>query len=207
MEEIDEIHKLKKIFNDSIYSIIKYGFGKRNILVVIKNGDINYLLKIKPAILHLKKVKNILLLSYNDIKSKILGTDLLNVKLTSVVIFGQDIFKEMKVDNTRIRRQIKYEAYRQLITLKNDILSTKWNFQLKNILFSMIPKVLPLIVAHLYLLGENIPNAIPDTINKYIKHNEDALVLLKIRKNLTVEEMNALFQDMFVFLSGLNDKV
>jgi hypothetical protein len=207
MADIDEIYRLKKIFQDSIYSIIKYGFGKRNILVVIKNGNIDYLLNIRPFIRKLKKTKNILLLSYDDIKQKTIGLDLLNIKLTSVVIYGSDIFSEMNIDNLRIKRQIKYEAYRQLVTLKNDLLSTRWEFQMKQILFSVVPRVLPLIVAHLYIKGENITNAIPDTINKYIKYNEDALVLLRIKKNISSSELKELFTEMFLFLGKLSEKV
>ena len=63
MADIDEIHTLKRIFNDSIYSIVKYGFGKRNLLVIIKNGGLDYLLKIKPYIAKLRKNKNILLVN------------------------------------------------------------------------------------------------------------------------------------------------
>ena len=74
-------------------------------------------------------------------------------------------------------------------------------------LFSLIPRLLPLIVAHLYLKGEKIPNAIPDTINRYIKHNEDAIVLLRIRKDLSKSEMNKLFEEVFDFLEKLVDKV
>ena len=207
MNDVEEIHKLKKIFDKSIYSIIKYGFGKRNILVVIKNGNMDYLMKIKPYILSLRKKKNILVLSYDDINQQNFGIDLLNIKLTSVVIYGNDVFKEFNIDNIKIKRQIRYEANRQLIVLKNELLSIKWPWHMKNLLFSMIPRVLPIIVAHLYIRGDNIPNAIPDTINKYLKHNEDAIVLLKIKKKVTVDEMKSLFQEVFVFLKGLSKKV
>ena len=207
MNDVEEIHKLKKIFDKSIYSIIKYGFGKRNILVVIKNGNMDYLMKIKPYILSLRKKKNILVLSHDDINQQNFGIDLLNIKLTSVVIYGNDVFKEFNIDNIKIKRQIRYEANRQLIVLKNELLSMKWSWHMKNLLFSMIPSVLPIIVAHLYIKGDNIPNAIPDTINKYLKHNEDAIVLLKIKKKVTVDEMKSLFQEMFVFLKGLSKKV
>jgi len=207
MNDIQDIHRLKKIFEDSIYSIIKYGFGKRHLLVVIKNGKMDYLMKIKSYILNLKKKKNIIVLSYDDINQQNFGIDLLNIKLTSVVIYGKDVFKEFNIDNTKIKRQIRYEANRQLIALKNEILSRKWSWQMKSLLFSMIPRMLPLIVAHLYIKGDKIPNAIPDTINRYLKHNEDAVVLLKIRKKITAAEMKELFQNIFVFLKGLSKKV
>lgn len=203
MEEIEEIHKLKKIFDTSIYSIVKYGFGKRNLLVVVKETDVDYLLKIKPYILKLKKSKNILLLSNDDLKESNLGIDLLNIMLTSVVIYGNDPFKGFEVDNNRIKRQIKYEANKLLIGLKNELLSRKWSWQMKSLLFSSIPRVLPLIVAHLYLKGEKIPNAIPDTINKYLKHNEDAVVLLKMGNDVSKDEMYKYFDEIFVFLNHL----
>jgi len=207
MNDIEEIHRLKKIFDKSIYSIIKYGFGKRNLLVVIKNGNMDYLMKIKPYILSLRKKKNILVLSYDDISQQNFGIDLLNIKLTSVVIYGNDVFKEFNIDNTKIKRQIRYEANRQLIALKNELLSRKWSWHMRALLFSMIPRILPVIVAHLYIKGDKIPNAIPDTINRYLKHNEDAVVLLKIKRKVTADEMKDLFQELFVFLKGLSKKV
>jgi len=207
MNDIEEIHRLKKIFDKSIYSIIKYGFGKRNLLVVIKNGNMDYLMKIKHYILSLRKKKNILVLSYDDISQQNFGIDLLNIKLTSVVIYGNDVFKEFNIDNTKIKRQIRYEANRQLIALKNELLSRKWSWHMRALLFSMIPRILPVIVAHLYIKGDKIPNAIPDTINRYLKHNEDAVVLLKIKRKVTADEMKDLFQELFVFLKGLSKKV
>lgn len=207
MKSIEEIRQLKDIFEDSIFSIIKYGFGKRNILVVLNEVSIDYLLKIKPYLMKLKKEKSILVISKKNIKSQSLGVDFLNIKLTSVVIYGQEPFKEMTFDNTRLKRQIRYEANKTLINLTNDFLSKKWSWQLKDVLFSLIPRLLPLIVAHLYLKGEKIPNAIPDTINRYIKHNEDAIVLLRIRKDLSKSEMNKLFEEVFDFLEKLVDKV
>ncbi len=207
MGDIEEIHKLKKVFDDTIYSIVKYGFGKRNLIVIIKNGNIDYLIKIKAYILALRRKKNILVISYDDINQTNFGIDLLNIKLTSVVIYGKDIFKEFKIDNLKIKRQIRYEANKQLIALKNELLSRKWPWQMRDLLFSTIPRILPLIVAHLYIKGEKIPNAIPDTINRYVKHNENAVVLLKIRKKMTPEETKALYQEVFGFLKNLAEKV
>jgi hypothetical protein len=126
MESIDDIQKLKKIFDESIYSIVKYGFGKRNILVVVNEVDIDYLIKIKPYLLKLKKTKNILVIPRKNIKTDNLGVDFLNIKLTSAVIYGADIFKELKFDNTKIKRQIHYESNKTLVSLVNEILSRRW---------------------------------------------------------------------------------
>lgn len=207
MKAIEEIHDLKKIFNDSIYSIIKYGFGKRNILVVLDDITYEYLMEIKPYIVKLRKKKNIVVISKKDIKPKNLGVDFLNIKLTSVIIYGNDIFKGIDFESVKIKRQIRYEANNTLMNLRNELINKKWRWQMKELLFSAIPRLLPLIVAHLHIKGENIPNAIPDTINRYLKHNEDAIVLLRISKSLTKEEMKTLFQELFVFLENLADNV
>ncbi|MCB9358830.1 hypothetical protein H6503_02780 [Candidatus Woesearchaeota archaeon] len=205
MRDIEEIKNLKEIFNDHIYSVIKYGFGKRNFLVVVNDMDIPYMMKIRPYIRRIRKQKNILILTKENVSKKNIGVDFLNIKLTSVVIYGQDIFKGASIDTLRLKRQIKYEANRILVNLRNEILDTGWKRSLKDILFSVIPRVLPLIVAHLYVLGEKIPNAIPDTINRYVKHNSDALVLLKIRKDISQKEVEILLKDSMVFLEKLVD--
>lgn len=206
MRVLEEIQQLKKIFDKEIFSIIKYGFGKRNILVVLKDGfNIEYLMRIKPFISKLKKNNNIIVVSRKSIIAN--NIDILNIKLTYAVIYGDDPFKGLNFDTSKIRKQIEYEANKTLINLKNEILSHKWSWQLKKLLFSTLPRLLPLIVAHLYVLGENIPNAIPDTINKYIKHNNDATVLLKIRRDISKSEFNPLYQDIFVLLENLATKV
>ena len=207
MKAIEEIRDLKKIFNDRIYSIIKYGFGKRNILVVLDDITYEYLTEIKLYIAKLRKKKNIVVISKKDIKPKNLGVDFLNIKLTSVIIYGKDIFKDIDFESVKIKRQIRYEANNTLMNLRNELINKKWAWQMKELLFSAIPRLLPLIVAHLYIKGEKIPNAIPDTINRYLKHNEDAVILLKISKSLTKEEMTKLFQELFVFLENLADNV
>ncbi|MFT4303087.1 MAG: hypothetical protein ACMXYG_00845 [Candidatus Woesearchaeota archaeon] len=205
MHDIEDIKKLKDVFNDHIHSIIKYGFGKRNILVVLEEMDIDYLLKIRPLIRRIRKQKNLLVLTKENVTKKNIGVDFLNIKLTSVVLYGNDIFKDATIDTTRIKRQIKYEANRILVNLRNELLNTKWSWDIRRILYSVIPRILPLIVAHLYVLGEKIPNAIPDTINRYIKHNESASVLLRIRKDIKRDEMDKLLQDIFdLFESMIN---
>lgn len=207
MNEIDDIYKLKKIFDGKIYSVIKYGFGKRSLLVVLNDDDINFLYEIKPLVLKLRKNKNVLVFSKTDLLEKNLGIDYLNIKLTSVVIYGKDIFSELTVDDLKIKRHICYEANRMLIAMKNDMLNCKWSSGMKNLLFSSVPRILPLIVAHLYVKGEKIPNAIPDTINRYLKYNEDAICFLKINKNLKAKEVNKLMIDVLLFLENLSKKV
>lgn len=205
---MDEISKLKEIFDGYIYSVIKYGFGKRNLLVVVKNMDIDSLLAIKPHILRLRRNnRSVLVLAYDDLHKKNLGIDFLNIQLTSAIIYGKDIFKEFIVDNARIKRHIAYEANRLMIALKNELLSLRWSWQVKSLLFSTIPRVLPLIIAHLYLKGEKIPNAIPDTINRYVKYNEDAHVLLRISKQVSKKEIDVLFKGIFEFLEHLSTHV
>ena len=202
MASIDEIHQLKKIFDDEIYSILKYGFGKRNILVVLKDGfNINYLLKIKPYISKLKKNNNIIVVSKTSIIAN--NIDILNIRLTYAVIYGKDPFKSIDFETAKIRKQIEYEANKTLINLKNELLARKWSWQVRNLLYSVVPRILPLIVAHLYILGEKIPNAIPDTIHKYLKHNPDVIVLLQIKKDIKKDEAIKLYEKVFVLLEGL----
>jgi len=207
MNEIDDIYKLKQIFDGKIYSVAKYGFGKRNLLVILDDDSLDFLYEVKPALQKLRRTKNVLVFSKSDLQKKNLGIDYLNIKLTSVVIYGKDVFSEFEVDNAKIKRHLGYEANRMLIGLKNDMLSAKWNSSMKNLLFSIVPRVLPLIVAHLYLKGEKIPNAIPDTINRYLKHNEEAVCFLKITRDVTPKEVKHLLADVFVFLENLSKKV
>ena len=207
MGDVEDIRMMQKVFDGYIYSVLKYGFGKRNLLVIIKDMDITELLKIKRYILALRKQKNVLILSYDDLHKKNLSIDYLNIQLTSVVIYGTDIFKEFTVDTSRIKRHIGYEANRLVITLKNELLARRWSWKIKELLFSVVPRVLPLIIAHLYVKGEKIPNAIPDTINKYIKYNQEASVLLKIRRNVSEKEAVELLKEVFVFLEQLSAKV
>ena len=206
MVEIEEIQKLKQIFDNEIYSIVKYGFGKRNILVVLKDGfNIAYLMKIKPFIRKLKKNNNIVVVSRKSLITN--NIDILNIKLTSATIYGPDVFKGMEFDTSKIKKQIEYEANKTLINLKNDLLSKKWSWEQKKLLFSSIPRMLPLIIAHLYVKGDKIPNAIPDTINKYVKHNPDAAVLLRIRRDISNDQLIKFYDELFHLLQGLAEKV
>lgn len=207
MHEVEDIRMLQRIFDGYIYSVLKYGFGKRNLLVIIKDMDIDKLLEVKKYIIKLRKQKNVLILSYDDLHKKNLSIDYLNIQLTSVVVYGSDIFKEFTVDTPRIKRHISYEANRLVITLKNELLSRRWSWQIKSLLFSVVPRILPLIVAHLYVKGEKIPNGIPDTINRYLKYNDDATVLLKIRRNVTSAEAIVLMKEVFVFLENISTRV
>ena len=203
----EDIQKLKEIFGEDILSIIKYGFGKRNLMIVLSDVSLSYLQPLKPYIMRLKRKKRILVLGASDITSGAIGIDLLNIQLTSVVIYGKDLFKDLSFDEAKIKRQLKYDAHRMLVGLRDEYLSYRWSWDLKKVLASTVPRLLPLIVAHMYLLGEKIPNAIPDTINKYVKHNEDALVLLKIRHDLNSKEIEAIFEDIFTFLADLPERI
>jgi hypothetical protein len=206
-DSIDDISRLKKVFNDSIVSIIKYGFGKRNILVVVEDTSFDYLVKIRPYLRKLSKSKNIVVLSRNNIVKKNIGIDFLNIKLTAAVIYGEDVLNQLIFPKEDLKKQIIYEANKILINTRSEFLEKRWAFQQKEVLYHSLPRVLPLIVAHLYLKDQKIPNAIPDTINKYAKINEDAAVLLRISKNMPASEMDTHFTDLFYFLENISERL
>jgi hypothetical protein len=206
-DSVDDIRHLKEVFDDSIVSIIKYGFGKRNILVVVNDTSVEYLTRIRPFLLRISRDKNIVVISKNNIMNKNMGIDFLNIKLTAAVIYGENVLEHLKFEKENLRNQVIYEANKILINTRHDFLSKRWGWQRKNVLFQAVPRILPLIVAHLYLADQKIPNAIPDTINRYLKVNEDAAVLLKISRNVSTDELPNLFTDLFALLENIGDRL
>jgi len=149
------IRELKNTYADNLVSIILYGSAASgefidkhsniNLLIVLKDAAPANLKKISSA---LKKSKfgilNTLFLTWDYIQNStdVFPIEFLDMKENYVLLFGEDILKDLQVDIKNLRFQCEQELKAKLILIKKFYLRNRSKYALRPFLFKTMNSVL-----------------------------------------------------------------
>lgn len=173
-EEIfpDITEDFKKVFADNLISIILYGSGAGN---DYKPGrsDLNFLIIIsEEAIDHLDQAietvsrwrkKNVavpLFMTKSYITSSLdsFPIEFLNIKKSYILVFGEDILKDISFDADHLRLQCEREVKGKLLLLRESFLETEGKQKrVKELIKASITAFISIFNGILYLKGIEIP--------------------------------------------------
>jgi len=207
----------KNAFGDNIISIILYGSAAKG-EYVYKKSDINFLIvlnetgigQLKNALPLIKrwqkrKVSTPLVLTTEYIQSSLdsFPIEFLAMKQNHEVIFGDDIFSDMKIKDKDLRLQCEREIRGKLLHLRESYLNTYGEIRLiKQLLRLSVPTFTSIFSALLHLKKVEIPiskieifKSVSDEFNidfavfeKLIKLNENGIKLNKEQLNQLMEQ-------------------
>ena len=151
------IKECETTLRENLVSVIRFGTEgeKNNILIVTKILKFRDLEKIKPVINKYAKRTKIVPVLFTE-KGLIDGADVfplefLDIKHPHEVKFGKDVIEKIKFEKKYVRRQVEFELRSKLIHLRENYLWIKKSKDLRKLLKSAIPSVMPLFYGLLFL--------------------------------------------------------
>ena len=184
------IDECKSTLRGNLVSIIKFGTEgePNNILIVTKKLDFRDLEKVKPIILKFAKKTNVVPIIFKV--SGVIDTadvfplELLDMKYPHEVMFGKDIINQVKFDKRHVRRQLEFELRSKLIHLRENYIRIKKPKELRSLIKSAVPTVMPLFYGLLFLKDIEPPTEL-DALFRSVqnKYNVDMSVFRTIRQD------------------------
>ena len=211
---MDMVTEIQKIFGGNLVCIAEFGKEDSQIVIILDQIDSHTLNSAKKNLQDcFKKTKKFpLLLTKEELMDgmDVFPLDFLNMKLNHKILFGEDILNNLKFDKKHIRRQLEFEFRSKLINLRQSYLVVKSNKELKLIIESSIPTLLPMLNGLLFLKGKKVPNNLEDIFNlteKEYKLNISALSEIKRNGHLDKEEAIKKLVDLLSKLSHILDEM
>ncbi|MBT3865839.1 hypothetical protein HOF78_01910 [Candidatus Woesearchaeota archaeon] len=161
--------EIQEIFGENLVCVADYGKGDMQEVIVLNKLDSQVLNDSKiPLQNYFKKTKKFpLLLTKEELTDgmDVFPLDFLNIKLNHKILFGEDVFSDLKFDKKHIRRQLEFEFRSKLINLRQSYMVVKSNKELKLIVENSIPTLLPMLNGLLFLKGKSVPEDIEEILN------------------------------------------
>lgn len=208
------ITEIQKIFGGNLACIAEFGKDDSQLVIILDQIDSHTINSSRKSLQeYFKKAKKFpLLLTKEELTDgmDVFPLDFLNMKLNHKTLFGEDILNNLKFDKRHIRRQLEFEFRSKLINLRQSYLVVKSNKELKLIIESSIPTLLPMLNGLLFLKGKNIPNNLKDIFNlteKEYNLNISALSEIKRNGHLDKEEAVKKLVDLLSKLSHILDEM
>lgn len=213
---VDElINEIKNLNESNLISVVRFGSEGQpnNILLVMDKLDFDNLQKIKPIIIKYRKKTNVVPLIFTKEElfsgADVFPLEFLDIKYPHEVLHGEDIVDKIKFDKSHVRRQLEFELRSKMIHLRENYIWIKKDKELKGLLVSAIPSVMPLFYGLLFLKDINPPTELDElfsTVSKAYSLNLDILQKIKTEKNKFSEEQAKELMKLLRILTDIVDK-
>ena len=151
------INECKEKLEDNLVSIIKYGTEgePNNILIVTKQLTFSDLNKLKPIILTFSKKSKVVPILFTESGLKdsndVFPLEILDMIYPHELLYGIDVLNNVKLDKKHVRTQIEFELRSKLIHLRENYIGIKRSKDLKLLLKSAVPTLMPLLYGLLFM--------------------------------------------------------
>jgi len=200
------INECKEKLKDNLVSIIKYGTEgePNNILIVTRQLKFNDLEKLKPIILTFSKKSKVVPILFTESGLKdsndVFPLEILDMIYPHELLYGIDVLNNVELDKKHVRTQIEFELRSKLIHLRENYIGLKSPNDIKLLLKSAIPTLMPLLYGLLFMKDIK-PNS--DLFSLYSdvekSYNVNMEIFRKIRED-TIKK-----QDLETFVKELID--
>lgn len=204
------INECKKILDDNLVSIIKFGTEgePNNLLIVTERLGIDDLDKIKPIILKSSKKTKIVPILFTELglmdSSDVFPLEILDMKHPHEVLFGEDVIEKVSLDKKHVRRQLEFELRSKLIHLRENYIWIKKPKELRALLKSAVPTLMPLFYGLLFLKDirppRNLNSLFAEVHNKY---GADMSLFRAIRQDKIKGKEALIVKDLMALLEKL----
>jgi len=163
------VQKIKDLYRDELVSIILYGsaasgefvgrHSNLNILVILKNTDLDNLRRVSKVINKFKMINPLFLTEgYIESSTDIFPIEFLDIKENYSLLYGKDVLKDIHIETRNLRFQCEQELKAKLINLRQLYLKLCRNkIALRNLLFKSFTSILHILRNVLRLKGKEPP--------------------------------------------------
>lgn len=210
------VEDFKIEFRKNLVTVIKFGAEAEpdNVLFVFHEINPAVLLSIRKI---LKKHRsNMPVVPLFFTKKEILeGADVfpldyLDIKYPHQLLYGTDVINQIKFDKKAIRHQLEFEVRSKLIHLREHYIWMKSHDELRALLWSSLPSILPLLYGLLYLKNIEPPDEFEflySSIKDEFNLNVTILKKMKQLKNVSDAELHVFVKEIMNFLTELSEIV
>jgi predicted nucleotidyltransferase len=169
---------MQDVYHDELASLILYGsaasgefvdkYSNLNVIAVLKNTDLEILEKSSKLICKYKMI-NVLFLTKDYIASStdVFPIEFLDMQDNYIVIYGEDILKDIRIDIRNLRFQCEQELKGKLLKLKQMYLASCGSEgALRRLLFLSFASILHILRNVLRLKGKKPPYLKQDVIKE-----------------------------------------
>lgn len=205
------INECKKDLKENLISIIKFGTEgePNNILIVSEKLDLDDLDIIKPIIQKHTKKTNVVPILFTKQSlmesSDVFPLEMLDMKYPHEVLFGNDVLEEITLDKKHVRRQLEFELRSKLIHLRENYIWIKKSKELKALLKSTVPALMPLFYGLLFLKDQQ-PSTRLEPLFKQVEETYDVSMTLftEIKNNkLKDDKISSIVKELMLLLERL----
>lgn len=185
----------KKVFGEDLISLILYGSGARgdyvpgksdlNLLIILSQGAVDHLDKMIETAnkWRKRKVAAPLVMTRQFVLSSVdaYPIEFLNMKISHVVIFGENVLDELKFNPVHLRLQLERELKGKLLNLQTGFLETEGKSkQIRELIKVSFNAFIALFNAMLFLKNIAIPQGKRNIIQLIAQtFSIDAVIFLK----------------------------
>lgn len=153
--------------------------------------------------------------AYIDKSRDVFPMEFLNIKLLHHTIFGQDIFKDLAIDRTDLRRQCERELKAKLVGLRQGYLSAAGDQKALAAGFAdSFAGYMPLFKAIIVLLGAEAPQNSREILTSLTEITgirldafKQVLALKRRQPKPTIEKLNLVFEEYYKIIEQLGEMI
>jgi len=205
------INECKKELKDNLISIIKFGTEgeHNNTLIVTKELKFEDLDKLKPIILDFSKKSKVVPVLFTESGLKdsndVFPLEILDMIYPHEVLYGHDVLEKVELDKKHVRRQIEFELRSKLIHLRENYIGIKRPGDLKLLLKSAVPTLMPLLYGLLFMKDIKPPSDLYSLFSDVEKgYDVDMEIFRKIREDtIRKEDLTTFVNELIILLEKL----
>jgi len=203
------IESLKEKQGANLLCAVKFGTEgePNNFLCVLEKIDFSVLEQLKEVVQKQKEKVVPLFFTKNELQNAadVFPLEFLDIKYPHEVLYGQDSINAIKMEKKHVRHELESELRSKLIHLRENYVWIKKDKDLKTLLVSAVPSLMPLFYGLLYLKNTTPPSDLDhlfDLVAEKYQVNIDILRKLKLLKDGKADssELKQDVEDLLEFL-------
>jgi len=200
------IEEIENLMGTNLVSVVKFGSEgePNNLLFVFNKLNFGILDEIKPLIIKQRKKGSAVPLIFTKEElsnaADVFPLEFLDMIYPHKTLKGEKIIENIQLDKKHVRRQLEFELRSKLIHLRENYIWIKNDKELKQLLMSAVPSLMPLFYGLLYLKNIEPPTNLGRLFKLVTeKYKIDLNVLKNIKtkgKDVNKEDVNNLMKQL-----------
>jgi len=210
------VENFREELKKNLFAAIKFGTEgePNNLLFVLNKIDFEVLEQIKGLMNKYGKKLPVVPLFFTKYELKegsdVFPLEFLDIKQPHELLYGIDVVNQIKFEKRHVRIQLEFEIRSKLIHLRENYIWIKTKEDLRDLLISAVPSLMPLFYGLLFLKDAKAPtelNALFGMIAEHYKINVQILKKIKSLRNKKIKandnELRKYVKDLMLFLKEL----
>ncbi|MBL7054672.1 hypothetical protein ISS05_02855 [Candidatus Woesearchaeota archaeon] len=203
------IKEMKEEIGDNLVSVVKFGSEgePNNLLLVLNRLDFDVLNDIKPVVIKHRKKGFVVPLLFTKEElfdgADVFPLEFLDIKQPHKTVYGEEIIDKIKLNKKHVRRQLEFEFRSKLIHLRENYIWIKHDKELKDLLISAVPTLMPLFYGLLFLKGIKAPTNLDGLFRLVAKNYKVNLDILKRIKKIKEEKLKTKKEELREYVKEL----